>query len=76
MTQSKQTPVRIHTHFGRVVINDADGYLTPEQAEALAYELNQFVLALGLKKHRCTRLVYPDGRMVNESDGKPEAVYV
>lgn len=68
-TATRDTPIRIHTHFGRIVINDAPGYLTPAQTEALAKELEDWVYAVSKGFHPATRLVYPDGRRVCEADG-------
>jgi hypothetical protein len=71
MPQTKTVPVRIHEHAGRIAIDDADGYLTPVQTEALAKELAAWVKHLKAGKGPVTRLVHPDGRRVTESTGKP-----
>lgn len=76
MTTTKTAPIRIHTHFGRIALEDSDGYLSVEQADALAVEILAWVTAVKAGNHPATRLVRPDGRRVNENGGDTAMVTI
>lgn len=69
-TETKADTIRIHAHFGRIVLNNADGYLTIAQAEGLARELKLWAAALAYGKHPNTRLVKPNGSRCYEASGQ------
>ncbi len=76
MSIHSTVPVRIHRHAGCVVLEDADAHLSLAQALALSQELATWAYRIRDGQWPATRLVYPDGRCLTESTGKPEWVIV